>query len=42
MLSGLVTLLFWDGSSQKLSDQGYIGLLINIAVLVVLLIARWP
>jgi hypothetical protein len=41
VLSGLATLLFWDGSFQKLHDQGFIGLLISITILVVLLIMKW-
>ena len=35
-------LLFWDGKMRKLSDQGLIAILINLALLVVVLILRWP
>jgi hypothetical protein len=37
-----IIVLFWDGKMQRLDDQGGIGLLINIAILVALLILRWP
>jgi len=37
-----IIILFWDGKMQKLADKGGFGLLINIAILVALLILRWP
>jgi CHASE2 domain-containing sensor protein len=40
--SAVIVILFWDGKMQKLDDQGGIGLLINIAILVAVLILRWP
>jgi len=40
--SAVIVVLFWDGELQKLADKGGIGLLINIAILVALLILRWP
>jgi hypothetical protein len=40
--SAVIIILFWDGVVQKLDDKGLIGLLINIAILVALLILRWP
>ena len=40
--SAVVFILFWDGTTQKLDDQGGIGLLINIAILVAVLILQWP
>jgi hypothetical protein len=40
--SAVIIFLFWDGELQKLDDKGGIGLLINIAVLVSVLILRWP
>jgi hypothetical protein len=40
--SAVIVVLFWDGKMQKLDDQGGIGLLINIAILVAVLILRWP
>jgi hypothetical protein len=40
--SAIAFILFWDGKRQKLDDQGGIGLLINFALLVAVLIAQWP
>jgi uncharacterized membrane protein len=40
--STVIIILFWDGKIQKLDDQGFVGILINIAILVVLLLIRWP
>jgi hypothetical protein len=39
--SGMV-LLLWDGKIRKLAHQGLIALLINVAILVGVLILRWP
>ncbi len=36
--SSIVILLFWDGKLQNLDDQGGIGLLINLIIMVALLI----
>ena len=41
-LSSLVYLLFWDGTSQRLDNQGFIGILLNLAVLGLVLLAGWP
>ena len=40
--SAAIVLLFWDGEKQRLADKGGIALLINGAILVALLILRWP
>lgn len=40
--SAVIIVLFWDGKMQKLHDKGGIGLLINLAILVAVLILRWP
>ncbi len=37
-----IWLLFWDGSVQHLADKGAIAILINLAVLLAVLILRWP
>lgn len=34
--SSIIIILLWNGSLQKLSDQGFIGLLINVVLLAVL------
>ncbi len=42
VLSTLIFVIFWNGKFQALDDQGGIGLLINLAILAVVLIAKWP
>ncbi len=42
ILSSIGILLFWDGSTGMLVQKGLIGLLINIALLVSLLLFNWP
>ena len=34
--------LFWDGTLQRLDNQGFVGILINLALLVLLLVVRPP
>lgn len=33
IFASVVTVLFWDGQMQRLPDKGFIGVLINIAVI---------
>jgi hypothetical protein len=40
--STVIILLFWDGKLWKLNDQGLIAVLINVAILVAVLVLRWP
>ena len=40
--SAVIIILFWDEELHKLDDKGGIALLINIAILVALLVLRWP
>jgi hypothetical protein len=40
--STAIILLFWDGSRQAVTDKGLIAVLINVAILVALLVLRWP
>ena len=40
--SSVVYILFWNGGMQNLDGQGGIGLLINTAILLAVLILRWP
>jgi hypothetical protein len=42
VFSAVIIVLFWDGVVQNLDDKGGIGLLINLAILVALLVLRWP
>jgi hypothetical protein len=38
----VMLILLWDGQMQRLSDKGVFGVLINVAILVAVLILRWP
>jgi hypothetical protein len=40
--SSVVYILFWNGRMQNLDGQGVVGLLINVAILLAVLILRWP
>ncbi len=40
--SGLLYILFWNGQLQKLPNQGAVGLLIDIVILLAILVFRWP
>ncbi len=40
--SAVVLILLWDGQMQRLDDKGAVGILINVAILVGVLILRWP
>ena len=40
--SAVLFLLFWDGRRHMLSENGAIGLLINLAILIAVLVFRWP
>jgi hypothetical protein len=42
VFSTVLCILFWDGKLQQLSNQGLIAVLINIAILVAVLVLRWP
>jgi hypothetical protein len=40
--STAVFVAFWDGKLHKLGERGLFGILINIAVLLLVLVFRWP
>jgi hypothetical protein len=40
ILSSLLFLLFWDGKPQALNEKGGIGILINLAILILVQILR--
>jgi len=42
VFSGVLYILFWNGRLQHLDNQGGIAILINIALLVTVLMFRWP
>lgn len=42
IFSSILFILFWNGGLQKLDNQGAIAILINIAILIAVLVLRWP
>ena len=40
--SALIYLLLWDGAWQNLDNKGWVGILINVAILAAVLIFQWP
>jgi uncharacterized BrkB/YihY/UPF0761 family membrane protein len=40
--SALLYILCWNGRWQKLANQGGVGLLIDVAILVAVLVFQWP
>jgi uncharacterized membrane protein YphA (DoxX/SURF4 family) len=40
--SSVMIILFWNGKMQELADQGLIAIMINVAILVAVLVLRWP
>ena len=42
VLSAVIFILFWDGQLQSLANKGLFAILINLAILVALLVFRWP
>ena len=42
IFSTVIFLLFWDGKPKALDEKGGVGILINLAILAVVLLLRWP
>jgi hypothetical protein len=42
VFSAIIIMLFWDGTRKRVRDQGGIGLLIDLAILLALLVLGWP
>jgi hypothetical protein len=40
--SSIVYIFFWNGRMQNLDAQGAVGILIDLAILLAVLIFRWP
>lgn len=40
--SSVIYLLLWDGAWQHLDNKGWVGILINVAILAVVLLFQWP
>ncbi|MFN2151686.1 MAG: hypothetical protein ACK2T5_08825 [Anaerolineales bacterium] len=41
-VSSLLFIVCWNGKFQALDDQGGIGILINLAILALILLFKWP
>ncbi len=41
-LSSLLFLVCWNGRFQALDDQGGVGLLINLAIVLAIMVFKWP
>ena len=42
IFSTLLYIAFWDGAFQRLPDKGGVAILINLAILIAVLVLRWP
>ncbi len=42
VFSSVLFILFWDGTFQRMDDQGWVGILINGAILIAVVVFRWP
>lgn len=40
--SVIIYILLWDGKMHQLDDQGGVGILISVAILVAVLVLKWP
>jgi hypothetical protein len=40
--SAVVYLLLWNGRNENLDGQGAVGILIDLALLLVVLVLQWP
>ena len=40
--SSVVFILLWNGRMQNLDGQGVVGIIINMAILLAVLVLRWP
>jgi hypothetical protein len=40
--SAIVFILSWNGDVQTLTDEGAVGLMIDIAILIALVVFQWP
>jgi hypothetical protein len=42
VFSAVIFLFFWNGALRNLDNQGWVGILIDAAILAALLLFRWP
>ena len=40
--SAVIYFLLWDGAWQNLDNKGWVGILINVAILAFVLLLQWP
>jgi hypothetical protein len=40
--SSILFILMWDGKFEALPDKGGIGILINLAILILVFVLKWP
>jgi hypothetical protein len=41
IFSAMIFILFWNGRTERLDNQGFIAILINLAILTALLVLQW-
>lgn len=42
VFSSIVYLLLWDSSFESLADNGWVGIAINVTIIIALIIFNWP
>lgn len=42
VFSTVVYVLLWNGKFERMADTGWVGILINVVILVVVLLFKWP
>jgi len=42
VVSGIVILIFWDGTGGQLVEKGLVGFLIDVVIVLLVLVANWP
>jgi hypothetical protein len=42
VFSSVLYFVMWNGQFQRLPDQGGVGILINLAILVLIMVFKWP
>jgi hypothetical protein len=42
VFSGVVILVFWDGRGGQLVEKGLVGFLIDVAIVILVVVANWP
>ena len=42
VFSTIVYILLWNGKFERMADNGWVGILINLVILAVLILFKWP